>query len=85
MIDTRLIPNFRKLCAAVLIIALPVTAVTQDSVPARQGPYERLAIVNAMVIPGHGGPAYGPADVIVEHNRSGESFCQHFAKRHVLK
>lgn len=34
----------------------------------RSGPYDRLAIVNAMVIPGHGGPAYGPADIIVEGN-----------------
>jgi len=33
---------------------------------AREGPYDRLVIANAMVIPGHGGPAYGPADVIIE-------------------
>lgn len=33
---------------------------------ARQGPYDRLAILGAMVIPGHGGPAYGPADLIIE-------------------
>jgi hypothetical protein len=33
---------------------------------AREGPYDRLVIQNAMVIPGHGGPAYGPADIIVE-------------------
>jgi amidohydrolase family protein len=35
---------------------------------ARQGPYERLVIINAMVIPGHGGPAYGPADIVIEGN-----------------
>lgn len=35
---------------------------------ARQGPYHRLVIANAMVIPGHGGPAYGPADIVVEDN-----------------
>jgi hypothetical protein len=33
---------------------------------AREGPYDRLVIQNAMVIPGHGGPAHGPADIIVE-------------------
>lgn len=33
---------------------------------ARQGPYDRLIIQNAMVISGNGGPAYGPADIIVE-------------------
>ena len=32
---------------------------------ARQGPFDRLAIINAMVIPGHGGPPYGPADIII--------------------
>ena len=36
---------------------------------ARQGPYKRLVIINAMVIPGHGGPAYGPADIIIEAGR----------------
>jgi imidazolonepropionase-like amidohydrolase len=43
----------------------PATAQTPSD-DAREGPYERLAIVNAMVIPGHGGPAYGPADILVE-------------------
>lgn len=46
------------------LIALPLAA--QDD--ARQGPYGRLAITNAMVIPGHGGPAYGPADILIEGN-----------------
>ena len=44
-------------------------AAAQSSDAARQGPYDRLAIIDAMVIPGHGGPAYGPADIIVEGNR----------------
>ena len=35
----------------------------------RKGPYNRLVIANAMVIPGHGGPAYGPADIIIENDR----------------
>ncbi len=35
---------------------------------AREGPYDRLVVQNAMIIPGHGGPAYGPADIVVEGN-----------------
>lgn len=35
---------------------------------ARQGPYKRLVIRDATIIPGHGGPAYGPADIIIEGN-----------------
>lgn len=33
---------------------------------ARSGPYDRLVIRGAMVIPGHGGPAYGPADIVIQ-------------------
>ncbi len=32
------------------------------------GPYQRLVIRNAMVIPGHGGPANGPYDILIESN-----------------
>ena len=32
------------------------------------GPYDRLVIRDVMVIPGHGGPAYGPADIIIEND-----------------
>lgn len=32
------------------------------------GPYNRLVIRNAMVIPGHGGPAAGPYDIVIEGN-----------------
>jgi len=32
------------------------------------GPYNRLVIRNAMVIPGHGGPPSGPYDILVEGN-----------------
>ncbi|MEO1201836.1 MAG: amidohydrolase family protein [Pseudomonadota bacterium] len=45
------------------------SAFADASDDAREGPYERLAIINAMVIPGHGGPAYGPADIIVSGSR----------------
>jgi len=56
-------------CAAVFGILFSATVIAQEADQARQGPYERLAIVNAMVIPGHGGPAYGPADIIIENKR----------------
>src|SRR5690606_5638493 len=36
------------------------------------GPYRRLVILNAMVIPGHGGPAAGPYDIVIEGNRIAE-------------
>src|SRR5690606_16545031 len=32
------------------------------------GPYGRLVIRNAMVIPGHGGPPVGPYDILIEGN-----------------
>jgi hypothetical protein len=32
------------------------------------GPYRRLVIRNAMVIPGHGGPPAGPYDILIEGN-----------------
>ena len=32
------------------------------------GPYKKLAIRNVMVIPGHGGPASGPYDILVTGN-----------------
>jgi hypothetical protein len=32
------------------------------------GPYKRLVILNAMVIPGHGGPPAGPFDLVIEGN-----------------
>src|SRR5688572_13622881 len=32
------------------------------------GPYQRLVIRNAMVIPGHGGPPAGPYDILIENN-----------------
>jgi hypothetical protein len=33
-----------------------------------EGPYNRLVIQNAMVIPGHGGPPAGPFDIVIEGN-----------------
>jgi Amidohydrolase family len=63
-------------CAVLLLglaalLAAGTRAFAQEEGPslsdaAREGPYERLVIANAMVIPGHGGPAYGPADIVIE-------------------
>jgi hypothetical protein len=33
-----------------------------------EGPYNRLVIQNAMVIPGHGGPPVGPYDIVIQGN-----------------
>ncbi len=45
-----------------------------EQVPARgagegEGPYPKLVIRGAMMIPGDGGPARGPVDIVVERNR----------------
>ena len=45
-----------------------------EQVPARtagegDGPYRKLVIRGAMVIPGHGAPPVGPADIVIEGNR----------------
>ena len=46
---------------------------SSQSVPAQfgdlaAGPYRKLVIRNAMVIPGHGGPPVGPYDIVIEGN-----------------
>jgi cytosine/adenosine deaminase-related metal-dependent hydrolase len=33
-----------------------------------EGPYPRLVIRGATIVPGHGGPATGPADIVIENN-----------------
>ena len=53
------------LLASTLLGSVPLRA-QGGSDDAREGPYERLVIRDAMIIPGHGGPAYGPADIIIE-------------------
>ena len=60
---------YRIVFTAILGILLSTVAFAQSSDKARQGPYKRLAIINAMIIPGHGGPAYGPADIIIENKK----------------
>lgn len=46
----------------------PVPKATKRFGDLAEGPYERLVIRNVMVIPGHGGPARGPFDILVTGN-----------------
>ena len=49
---------------AMLPAIAPAAAQAPSADPFRglaAGPYKRLVILNAMVIPGHGGPAAGPS------------------------
>jgi len=67
----RLKPMFKNrqlllaLTMALLVPATPLFGQTSSD-DARDGPFNRLVIQNAMIISGNGGPAYGPADIIVE-------------------
>ena len=45
---------------------------TQSFGDLAEGPYDRLVIQGAMVIPGHGGPPVGPYDIVIEGNRISE-------------
>jgi hypothetical protein len=65
------------LALAAFLVPLLATAqrpATPSNITTRQfgdlaaGPYNRLVIRNAMVIPGHGGPPSGPYDILIEGN-----------------
>jgi hypothetical protein len=59
--------RFLALCVCVSIIQ--ASAVAQSAWgDLAAGPYKRLVIQNAMVIPGHGGPPVGPYDIVIEGN-----------------
>ena len=45
---------------------------TQSFGDLAEGPYDRLVIRGAMVIPGHGGPPVGPYDIVIEGNTIAE-------------
>ncbi|RYD48230.1 MAG: amidohydrolase, partial [Sphingomonadales bacterium] len=47
----------------------PVPAASGKFGDLAAGPYKRLVILNAMVIPGHGGPVAGPYDIVIEGNK----------------
>ncbi|MEE4279955.1 MAG: amidohydrolase family protein [Halieaceae bacterium] len=50
------------------VLPKPTPAQTRQYGELAEGPYERLVIRNVMVIPGHGGPARGPFDILVTGN-----------------
>ena len=59
--------------ASVLLACLLVSAIqAQDTTSAfgdlAGGPYDRLVLQGAMVLPGHGGPPVGPYDIVIEGN-----------------
>ena len=64
----------RALGALLLIAAAAAPIAAQGTVTTRrfgdlaEGPYNRLVIRGAMVIPGHGGPPAGPYDIVIERN-----------------
>ena len=58
--------------AAAMMVTVLVTPVAGQA-PGKfgnlaEGPYNRLVIRGAMVIPGHGGPPAGPYDIVIEKN-----------------
>ncbi|MFQ6047311.1 MAG: hypothetical protein ACE5PT_13315, partial [Gemmatimonadales bacterium] len=66
----RFSPLIRTLGAvSALILAFSFSARAQSPFgDLADGPYDRLVIRNAMVIPGHGGPPVGPYDIVIEGN-----------------
>jgi hypothetical protein len=58
---------------ALLALAAPTAAETMRPTPPRgseaQGPYPLLVIRGATIIPGNGGPPFGPADIVVRDGR----------------
>lgn len=63
-------PVRSQLSQAVRSVAAPLSASVQTRAfgDLAEGPYERLVIRGAMVIPGHGGPPAGPYDIVVRGN-----------------
>jgi cytosine/adenosine deaminase-related metal-dependent hydrolase len=53
-------------------LAAPLAAQPNRFGDLAAGPYGRLVIRNAMVIPGHGGPPAGPYDIVIEGNTIAE-------------
>lgn len=55
---------------SVFILVMTVNLSAQSSFgDLAEGPFDRLVIRNAMVIPGHGGPPVGPYDIVIEGNK----------------
>ncbi|HSA57349.1 MAG TPA: amidohydrolase family protein [Gemmatimonadaceae bacterium] len=70
----RLLAGAAPALAAALLAAAATTVAAQGTVTTRrhgdlaEGPYNRLVIRGAMVIPGHGGPPAGPYDIVIQGN-----------------
>jgi hypothetical protein len=59
----------RSATVLTLILTTSLPAAAQNNFRGlAAGPYNRLVIQNAMVIPGHGGPPAGPYDILIERN-----------------
>jgi hypothetical protein len=66
---TRTSPRPWLLVCTLLASAVPALAQNTTALAGlAEGPYKRLVIRNAMVIPGHGGPPVGPFDIVIEGN-----------------
>lgn len=66
------VSNIAKSACLILIIvgvALQQSQAQDQFGELAEGPYDRLVIRNAMVIPGHGGPPVGPYDIVVEQDQ----------------
>lgn len=63
-------PLTAQLAEAVRAVATPMTGPVETRAyeGLAEGPYERLVIRGAMVIPGHGGPPAGPYDIVIRGN-----------------
>lgn len=64
-----MIRSFLRASCAVMLVATALPAQQQRPFgDLAAGPYNRLVIRGAMVIPGHGGPPAGPYDILIEGN-----------------
>jgi cytosine/adenosine deaminase-related metal-dependent hydrolase len=63
-------PAEAQLSPAVRAVAAPMAGPIQTRTyeGLAEGPYERLVIRGAMVLPGHGGPPAGPYDIVIRGN-----------------
>jgi hypothetical protein len=52
--------------AALALSLIPALAAAIQAQNLKAGPYGSLVLRGATIIPGHGGPAYGPADILIE-------------------
>lgn len=68
--------HLKLFVSALIAMATPALAADMLPTPARgpeaQGPYPTLVIRGATIIPGNGGPPYGPADIIIKQGRIAE-------------